>query len=284
MNVTMSNYNVLIADSERDVLKCLLSGIKTSKETQVLVTGPSARNLYWKDTKEFEAMLKQAFESDISEKKCSYCGTIVLKKDADCPNCGREVFDSFIAGSDWNYFGPPYNPSRSAIIESLDSFANTIKHEPRTPHIYIGPTYEKEVVKRLFFPSPSQSYRCGIYVLGIYDEPLTHLNTISRAAGGMPHMTGSITSIFSTSDKSVSDQFKRRLAIAHERKEDNRELSLLYFKYLENIKWLEPEYRKSVDRKFTRNIKKTLKKEIIPKLYPKKLFPEMKVRSWWRFW
>jgi hypothetical protein len=280
----MSNYNALVADSERGVLKCLVNGIKISKEMQVLVTGPSARNLYWNDTKEFEAMLKQAFESDIADMKCSYCGTVVLKKDLDCPNCGKEVFDSYITGLGWKYFGPPYNPSRNAIIECLDSFANTIKHEPKTPHIYIGPANEKELVKRLFFPSPSQSYRCGIYVLGIHEEPLTHLNTISRAVGGMPHMTGSITSIFSTSDKSVTDQFKRRLAIADDRGEDIRELTLLYFKYLENIKWLEPEYRKTVDRKFIRNVKKTLKKEIIPKLYPKKLFPEMKVRPWWRFW
>jgi hypothetical protein len=280
----MSNYNVLVTDSERGVLKCLVNGIKTSKEMQVLVTGPNVRNIYWKDTKEFKAMLKQAFESDISEKKCSYCGTIVLKKDMDCPNCGKEVFDSYITGSDWNYFGPPYNPSRSAIIESLDSFANTIRHEPLTPHIYIGPTYEKEVVKRLFFPSPSQSYRCGIYVLGIHEEPLAHLNTISRAASGMPHMTGSITSIFSTSDTSVTNQFRRRLTIAQDRQEDIKELTLLYFKFLENIKWLEPEYRKTVDRKFIRNVKKSLKKEIIPKLYPKKLFPEMQLKPWWRFW
>ena len=282
MTVTISNYNVLVAESERGMLKCLVQQIKTSKETQVIVTGPMARNLYWEDTKEFEKMLKQAFDSDIAEKECSYCGTTVHKETADCPNCGKEVFDSYITGSDWVYFGPPYNPSQKAIIESLDSFANTIKHEPRTPHIYIGPTYEKEVVKRLFFHSISHSYKCAVYVLGINEEPLTHLNTISRAVGGMPHMTGNITSILSTSDKSVTDQFKRRLAIAEDRQEDIRELTLLYFNYLEHVKWLEPGYRKSVDRKFIRNVKKTLKKEIIPKLYPKKLFPEMK--AWWRFW
>ena len=280
MTVTISNYNILVAESERGMLSCLVNQIKTSKETQVIVTGPMARNLYWEDTKEFEKMLKQAFDSDIAEKECSYCGTTVLKETADCPNCGKEVFDTYITGSDWNYFGPPHNPSQKAIIESLDSFANKIKHEPRTPHIYIGATYEKDVVRRLFFPAPSHSYRCGVYVLGITEEPLTHLNAIYKAVGGMPHMTGNITFIFSTSDKSVTSQFKRRLAIAQERQEDIQKLTLLYFDYLENIKWLEPEYRKSADRKFIRNIKRTLKKEIIPKLYPKKLFPEMK--PWWR--
>jgi len=271
-------------ESERSVLKCLVKQIKASNETQVLVTGPMVRNVYWEDTKEFERMLNQIVESDMDEMECSYCGTVVLQKDVDCPNCGKRVFDSEITGSGWNYFGPPYDPSRKAIIESLDSFANTIKHEPRTPHIYIGPANEKDVVRRLFFPVPLHSYSCGVYVLGINEEPLTHLNAISKAVSGIPHMTGNITSILSTSDKSVTDQFKRRLAIAQDRQEDIRELTLLYFNYLENIKWLEPENRKSVDRKFIHNVKKTLKKEVIPKLYPKKLFPEMKVRPWWRFW
>jgi hypothetical protein len=276
MSVNISNHNVFITESETSILKCLVNQIKALKVTQVLVTGPMARNLYWKDTKEFERMLNQTVESDTDEKKCSYCGTVVLKKNIDCHNCGKEVFNAHTASTGWSFFGPPYNPSHKAINESLDSFANTLKHEPRTPHIYIGPTDEKEVVKRLFFPSPLHSYKCAIYLLGINEEPLIHLNTISRAVSRLPQRNGIIASIFSISDVSITDQFKRRIAIAQERQEDIRKLTLLYFRYLENIKWLEPESINSTNKKFIRKVKKSLKKEIIPMLYPQKYFPEMK--------
>ena len=284
MNVTISKHNVFVVESEKDVLKCLAKQIITSKASQVLVTGPMAGHPYWEDRKEIDNLLSSTIDSSTTDKKCAFCGTFVLQEAVLYPECGKGLFDADINGLRWNYFGPPYSPSRLAIKESLDSFANTIKFEPRLPHIYIGPTYEEEVIKRLFFPSLSHPYKCAVYVLGIYEDPITHLNTISKAVSGLPHMTGNITSIFSTSDKSVTNQFKRRLAIAHDRQEDIRGLILLYFKFLESIKWLAPENRKSADRKFIRNVKKTLKKEIIPKLYPKELFPEMKVKPWWRFW
>lgn len=284
MTTAVNNYNVFVMESEYSVLDCLVEQIKTSKETQVIVTGPMVRNLYWKDTKGFKTLLKQTFNSEITTKQCSHCGTVVLKKNAECPYCGKKVFDVFITGSDWQYFGPPYNPSRKAIIDSLDSFANTIKHEPRLPHIYIGPIYKEEVVKRLFYPNPSQSYKCGVYILGIYEEQIKYLNTISRAVSGLPHMTGSITCIFSISDHSIADQFRRRIRIAKERQEDIRELTFLYFKYKEDTRLLELQYRKPADKKLIRDIKNNLRKEVIPKLYPKKYFPEMQLKAWWKFW
>lgn len=282
--MTIFKHNVFVVESERSVLKCLVKQIETSIETQILVTGPISGNPHWEDRKEIENLLNSTIESTSTDKKCGFCETIVLKETAVCPECRKGLLDADNTGLRWNYFGPPYSPTRLAIKESLDSFTNTIKFEPRTPHIYIGPTYEEDVVKRLFFPSSSHPYKCAVYVLGIYEDPLTHLNTISKAVSGLPHMTGSITSIFSTSNKSVTNQFKRRLVIAQEKQEDIRELTLLYFKLHESMKWLEPGYRKSADRKFIRNVKKTLKKEVIPKLYPKELFPERKVKAWWRFW
>lgn len=277
-------HNVCIVESERSVLECLVKQIKTSNSTQVLVTGPASGNQFWKDQKEIDNLLSTSVLSGATDRRCSFCGNILNNGTEICQKCRRKLSDTANTSFRWNFFGPPYSPSRLAIKKSLDSFANTIKFEPRTPHIYIGPTYEKDVVKCLFFPSSSYRYKCGVYVLGIFEDPLTQLNTISKAVSGLPHMIGNITSIFSISDKSVTNEFKRRLVIARERKEDIRELTLLYFKFIENMKWLQPGKRKSADRKLIRNVKKTLKKDVIPKLYPKKLFPQMKLSPWWKFW
>ena len=282
--MTKVKHNVCIVESEKSVIECLVKQIKTSNTTQVLVTGPSSGYPFWKDQKEIDNLLSTPFESGTIDSKCGYCGNILVGAKEICPKCRNKLPDADNICFNWKFFGPPYSPSRLAIKNSLETFANTIKFEPRTPHIYLGPTYEKDVVKSLFFPSSSYPYKCAVYVLGFYEDPLSQLNTISKAVNGRPHMTGNITSIINISDKSVTNEFKRRLVIARERKEDIRDVTLLYFKYLECLRCLQPGNSKSNDKKFIRNVRTTLKKEIIPKLYPKKFFPHTKLNRWWKFW
>ena len=282
--MTTFEHNVYIVESEGSALECLVKQIKTSNATQVLVTGPASGYPFWKDQKEIDKLLCTSLESTTNNSKCGYCGNSIVKAIKICPKCRKKLSDTDKTCFHWKFFGPPFSPSRLAIKNSLDSFANTIKFEPRTPHMYVGPTYERDVVKRLFFPSSSYPYKCAVYVLGIYDEPLTQLDTISKSVSGRPRMFGNVTSIIYLSDKSVTNEFKQRLVIAKKRKEDIRELTLLYFKYLESMRLLQPGNRKLTNKKFIRNVKKTLKKEVIPKLYPRKFFPHINLGPWWKFW
>ena len=165
------------------------------------------------------------------------------------------------------------------MIESIVSFSDAIKEEPQSRHMYIGPTYEDDVVERVFFPHPSHNYSCAIYILGIYKEAaLAHLKTISQSVAGHPHMSGKIISIYCTVD--ITNQFKRRLDMAKDRNEDIQHLTLLYFELQELIKILDH----STDKQFIREIEKKMSLEIIPQLFPKELFPDSIVKPWWKFW
>ena len=236
----MAKYNVLIVKSDQEVLESLTTQLKESTATQVLVTGLAAGNVY----REHKADLESAL------------------------------------GSGWMLFGAPYGSTQEKMRESLRSFAEAIRVDSSSRHLYVGLTNEDDVVECLFFATSSQTYSCAIYVLGLYEDPLTHLNAISQALNAPTRVSGEITSIYSTSDRFVTGQFKERLAIAKDRREDIRNLSLLYFKFVELMR----SRRESADKDFIRNVERTLKKEIIPNLFPDELFPETKVKPWWKFW
>jgi hypothetical protein len=276
-------HNVLVVQSDSEALKCLVSQIKSSDAIQVLVTGPMAGDLFWEDREEIDQMLKPTMENKPTEKRCAICGKTLSREAIACPTCGKGIFDADISGSGWTFFGPPYAPTRDDLREAIASFACSISREPQSRHIYLGPAYEGDVVYFLFLHE-AQSYTPAVYILGLYDDPFTHLNRISQCFGDPPRVSGDIISIYSTSDRLVTDQFKRRLAIAQDANEDLRELSLLYFRFIELIKWLGPDYRESSDKKFIRNIERTLDNEILPLLFPKHLFPETQPKPWWRFW
>ena len=94
-------------------------------------------------------------------------------------------------------------------------------------------------------------------------------------------MPGDVTSIYSTSR--ITDQFKRRLAVARERNEDVRRLTLSYFRLQDGIFFLDAASKGSVDKQLIRNVEKTLEAEVAD-LFPEELFPKAKVKPWWRFW
>jgi hypothetical protein len=233
-----------IIDSREDVLGTLFDKINRGGETQILVTGPLAADIYQDQG-------------------------IILQNHL---------------GNNWEISGSPYAPTAEVLREKIRSFSVAVKSQPQIRHIYVGLTNEGDVTEYLFFESDKGPYSCSIYVLGIYEDHFTFLRNIIETFGERPRMKGQINVLYSLDDYQINDKFRKRISIANDRNEDIGYLSLLYFQYKDIQRYMHPIKPDENDKVLIKNSEKFLTKNIFPTLFPKDLFPEMAIRSWWKFW
>jgi len=85
----------------------------------------------------------------------------------------------------------------------IEKFASAIDRDPSQRRICFGPASPEQVLECLFKSSQNGSYKAGIYILGLFDPPISPLAQLSNAINAPGKASGFLESIISAEDREL---------------------------------------------------------------------------------
>lgn len=169
-----------VVRSDEHIFEELLKSLTKTKATQVFVTGPEASRILRDKVDSVSIALRQT----------------------------------------WMILPSEYTPTQANMHSLMEKFALMIDSDPSQRRLCFGPSSPERLLQYLFKPSKNGFYQAGLYILGLYDPPVSNLRQFGKAVNAEDKAPGFIELIISAEDRLLLIQEQEELQTLLEQSAD----------------------------------------------------------------